>query len=125
MVRPTRCGRRSLAIVSTSGSSGTSERLGVAESADMRELDRNTGGASKLQTLSGADDRQLLHIGPVWSGLGLDLDPGLELVRAGHDARHGLGESLDLALRPLEQQLVMHLQQHSALDVARLDLALQ
>src|SRR5439155_25905797 len=61
MVRPTRCGRRSATMVSTSGSSGT-------------------------------HDRELFHVGPVRPDLHLDLDPGLELVRAGHDARNFLGE---------------------------------
>src|SRR2546423_14681221 len=104
MVRPTRCGRRSDAIVSTSGSSGTSERLGVAESADVREVNRNRGGASKGQTPSGADDRQLLHVGPVWPGLGLDPDPGPPLVRAGHDARTGSGDSPDPPRRAPDQR---------------------
>src|SRR6266571_4805114 len=48
MVRPTRCGRRSDAIVSTSGSSGTSERLGVAEHADERDRERQTCSARRL-----------------------------------------------------------------------------
>src|SRR5438445_612029 len=57
MVRPTRCGRRSATIVSTSGNSGT-------------------------------DDRELLHVRPVRTDLHLYLDAGLELIGAGHDARH-------------------------------------
>src|SRR6266581_9358902 len=73
--------------------------------------------AVRVITLLGPDDRQLFHVGPVWSDLGLDLDPRFQLVRAGHDARHRLGKPVDLALRHLEQQLVMHLQQHAALDM--------
>src|SRR5256885_13867408 len=68
IVRPTRCGLRSAAMVSTSGSSGT----------------------------SGADDRELLHVGPVGPDLRLDLDAGLELVGTGHHPGHRLGESFDL-----------------------------
>src|SRR5579864_8723590 len=95
MVRPTRCGRRSLTIVSTSGSSGT----------------------------SGANDRELFHIGPVGACFRLDLDPGLELVCAGHDARHLLRKLVELRFRHLEEELVMNLQQHAALDLVGLDLA--
>ena len=43
-----------------------------------------------------SDDRELFHIGPVGSDLRLDLNPGLELVRARHDAGHLLGELIDL-----------------------------
>src|SRR5260370_29137760 len=68
---------------------------------------------------------QLFHVGPVGSSLGVDLDPRLQLVSAGHDARHRLREAVDLGLRHLEQQLVMHLQQHAALHVVRLELAVQ
>src|SRR6266851_8327110 len=40
------------------------------------------------------DDRELSHIGPVRADLRLDLDAGFQLVRAGHDPRHRLGESV-------------------------------
>src|SRR5487761_1103125 len=93
-VRPTRCGRRSAAMVSTSGSSGT-------------------------------DDCQFLHVCPVGPDLGLDLDSRLQLIGACHDARHLLGELIDLRLGHLEQQLIVDLQQHPALYVVGLDLALQ
>src|SRR5438128_10696566 len=74
--------------------------------------------AVRVITLLGPDDRQLFYVGPVGSDLGLDLDPRFQLVRAGHDARHRLGEPVDLPLRHLEQQLVMHLQQHAALEIS-------
>src|SRR6266571_2633074 len=97
MVRPTRCGRRSVAMVSTSGSSGKSV----------------------------ADHRELFHVRPVGAEPGLDLDPRLELIGPGHDPRHGLREAVDLAFGDLEEQLVVHLQEHAAFYVIGLDLAVE
>src|SRR2546430_12228427 len=94
IVRPTSCGRRSAAIVSTSGNSGT-------------------------------DDSQLFHVGPVRACLHLDLDARLELVGAGHDARHFLRELVELGAGHLEEELMVDLEQHPALDLVGLDLALQ
>src|SRR5207248_9335568 len=97
MVRPTRCGRRSLAMVSTSGSSGK----------------------------SGPDHRELFHVRPVGADLGFDLDSRPELIGPGHNPRHGLREAVDLAFGDLEEQLVVHLQEHAAFNVVGLDLAVQ
>src|ERR671936_507884 len=80
--RPTRCGRRSAAIVSTSGSSGTLAIVGAGMT--------GPAGRGKPRHLR-ADYRQLLHVSPVGPVLGLDLDAGLQLVSAGHDPRHHLG----------------------------------
>src|SRR5712691_7973055 len=43
---------------------------------------------SKLTLPSSSHYRQLLHVCPIWTGLRLDLDPSLQLIGPGHDARH-------------------------------------
>src|SRR4029077_7527244 len=117
MVRPTRCGRRSATMVSTSGSSG------------INSPPRSAGrwraapeGPTKLGSCP--YQRQLAHVGPIRAYLRLHLDPGLELIGAGHDARYRLGETIELSLGNLEQQLVVDLKQHATFDVVGLDLTL-
>src|SRR5207249_8094576 len=91
MTRPARCGRRSAATVSTSGSSGT--------------WIRQSGHAY---------DCELLHVGPVVAGLRFDLDAGFELVGTCHDARHHLGEAVEFGPRDLEHELIVDLEDHPA-----------
>src|SRR5229473_2616547 len=124
IVRPTRCGRRSATIVSTSGSSGTKLPPHLWGGRRAQRAGRG-GSAPKGHSTSDAHHRKLSHVRPVGPDLGLHLDPGVELVRAGHDARHRLGKPAHFAFGHLEEQLVVHLQQHAALDVVGLDLPLQ
>src|SRR2546429_10026312 len=58
---------------------------------------------------SSPHDRELSHVRPVRADLRLDLDARLELVGAGHDSRHRLGKTVDLALGHLEEKLVVYL----------------
>src|SRR5581483_2634946 len=99
ILTPVRCGRRFDTTVSTSGSSGTARLAG--------------------------DRGEAAHVSPVLAGLGLDLDPALQLVGAGHDPRHDLGERAQLAGWNLEDELIVDLEQHPAGKAGGAQLAVQ
>src|SRR5437660_9386951 len=123
MVRPTRCGRRSATMVSTSGNSGTTS-LPLAPHPVGSSPPRSAGEWGDTQS-SNANHGELSHVRPVRTDLRLHLNTRLELVRAGHDSRHRLGKAVDLTLGHLEEKLVVHLEQHPTFDVIGLDLTLQ
>src|ERR1700681_1561974 len=111
--------------------SGSGCRTMVGKISSQRTMVRPVRWGRRSATIvstsgnSGTHYRQLFHVGPVGTDLGLDLYPGLELIGSGHDARHLFRELIHLRLRHLERQLVVDLEQHAAFDVVRLDLALQ
>src|ERR1700686_965017 len=111
--------------------SGSGCRTMVGKSSSQRAMVRPARCGLRSATIvstsgsSGTYHRELFHVRPVRADFRLDLDARLQLVRAGHDARHLLGKLIDLGLRHLEKQLVMDLKQHAAFDLIRLDLALQ
>src|SRR5467141_417626 len=110
-------------MVSTSGNSGITS-LPLFPHPVGSSPPRSAGEWGDTQS-SNANHRQLSHVRPVRADLRLHLDARLELIGAGHDSRHRLGKTADLALGHLEEKLVVYLQQHAALDVVGLDLALQ
>ena len=55
--------------------------------------------------------------------LHVDLERHVQLQRGGHDAQDHLAQRLQLRLRALEDQLVVHLQQHARLEALLRQLA--
>src|SRR5579859_607641 len=88
MRRPTSAERRSRATVSTSGSSGT-------------------------DLLGGLAGRHGRHLAPVIANLDVNFQGHGQLDGAGHRLAHEWHERVDLLQRSLEEQLVMHLEQHA------------
>src|SRR5260370_35123912 len=64
---------------------------------------RGEGWGARRESASDPDHRKLSHVRPVGPDLGLHLDPGFELIRAGHDARALFRKLIQLGFGNLEE----------------------